>query len=864
MNTVITKPDFDEIEATLSSLEYDWKIREEGMQILVNNMGHTIYQRQSFDRVASFAKVLALQHSDLRSAIVKQASEVVQEAALLTKKYKNLKLYRFSDAFLKEQPFLKALGSANKVIAKHAASAIQALSLHHCIGFETLIQFYAMCKSNKIIAVRERLAEAILAFVKNVIYPPKVSAISLYSELDVCENLNSSGQMADDHTMIIEKPNNSNIVSKVGSFSRPRTSQREKGPMQKSAKVKVDTQADDEFRVKKLYPEDLNFFKEATETLIKDAAAPVRNIAKSIKSELEKLEAALNSIADDKDSDESRETAEEHEHRQRFVSHERPSFRSKSRPNSKTNTGSLNFIALNQQNSKGLFLIEQNKISKPTSERKEIPKPSMLLQEQPRTKTSQMIIDILSDHKVLAKEKVEEVDRILNSENRQTPNFTLEQYLELLKLTDTAKNVALKEMIIRLMTSTNITDYKVDLFETFVAKRLLRKVTLNSIINYLITQLGLMFLTEAFITHQSDEIAGLLDRTLSPDVLAYLYSANPQVIESVIGRITKNIALCTTNPDVGTKFESENFSIFEKLMTNEKTASICARFSYDTFFLEWLRRTSPSLHKFLQVDPQSNEKVTENRSAFQIEHPLESPMKNTRMEIEIPKVKDLMRKANLSTRKNILKSLIGHTAKLGSKDVSAAVRSKIIAKTLEILKCTAEAWESNDEETLSAAYTVTIELLSIPMDSSQMSDLFDNVMMLCRNHSAKSMELSACYLSQMYSKEPSSLRALTQQIQNESSPDKTVELLKLTARSFNRSVENHVSPQPLLQHIEEFVQYVRNALIIHPEVSIRKHAVNFLVQAFLFVGPEMADRFNTLFTPEQQMLISVYVKKAAV
>ena len=864
MNTVITKPDFEEIETTLGSLETDWKIREEGMLVLMKNMGHTIYQRQSFDRVASFAKVLALQHSDLRSAIVKQASEIVQEAAALTKKYKNLKLYRFSDAFLKEQPFLRALGSANKVIAKHAASALQALSFHHCIGFETLIQFYAACKSNKIISIRERMAEAILAFVKNVIYPPKTSAISLYSELDVCENLNSSGQLADDHAMIIEKPSNANTQSKVSSFSRPRTSQREKGLLPKSGKAKIDNQAEDELRVKKLYPEDLNFFKEASDFLFKDAAVSVRNMAKSIKSELEKLEAALDSIADDKDSEESRETAEEHEYRQRFVSHERPSFRSKSRPNSKTNIGGPQFNTLNPQNSKGLFLIEQNKLSKPTSERKEIPKPSLILQEQPRTRSSQTIIDVLSDHKMLAREKVEEVDRLLRSDQRQTPIFTLEQYLELLKLTESVKNVALKDLIVRLMTTTDISEFKVQLFETFVAKRLLRKVTLNSIINFIINQLGLTFLAEAFASHQSDEIAGLLDRTLSRDALAYLYSSTPQVIEAVVGRITKNIALCTTNSDLGNKFESENFSIFEKLMTNEHTAGICGRYPYDSFFLEWLRRMSPSLHKSLTLEPLSGEKGTENQSTFQIDHPLDTPVKSTKMEIETPRVYELMRKANLNTRKNILKSLIGHTAKLGSKDISPTVRSKIIAKTLDVLRSTADASESNDEETLSAAYSVSLELLSVPMDLGQTKELFENLMVLCKNHCPKFTDQSAFYLSQMFARVPSSLRALAQQVQNEGSPEKTVELLKLTTRSLRRLIESHVAPQPLLQTIEEFVQYVRNALIIHPEVSIRKHAVNFLVQAFLFVGPESAERFNSQFTLEQQMLISVYVKKASV
>jgi hypothetical protein len=463
MNTVITKPDFDELEAVLSSLDNDWKTREEAMQILLKNMGHATYQRQSFDRVASLAKALALQHSDLRSAIVKQASEVVQEAASLTRKYKNLKLYRFADAFLKEQPFLKALGSGNKVIAKHAASAIHSLSLHHCIGFESLIQFYALCKSNKIIAVRERLAEAILAFMKNVIYPPKAPAISLYSELDVCENLNSSGLLVEDHVKISEKPKRSMIMTKMSSFLRPRTSVRTKGQMSKTAKPKVDTQAEDEFRVKKLYPEDLNFFKEASDLLIKDSAAPVRNVAKSIKNELEKLQAALNAIIDDKDSCESRETAEDQEYRQRFVSHERSIFRSKARPDGKAITGSFSLNALNSPNTKELFAFKQKTISKPTSERDDISKPSPMLPEQPRASRTQLILETLLSQEVPIQEKTDEVNRLLTGDGSQSLEFTIEQHTVLVKLAEASEDAAMKDVIARLVALAGVNQCKVDL-----------------------------------------------------------------------------------------------------------------------------------------------------------------------------------------------------------------------------------------------------------------------------------------------------------------------------------------------------------------------------------------------------------------
>jgi hypothetical protein len=463
MNFETAKPDFDQIEATLSSLDNDWKVREEAMQILVGNMEHTIYQRQTFERVALNAKVLALQHSDLRSAIVKQASEVVQEAAALTRKYKNLKLYRFSDVFLKEPPFLKALGSANKVIAKHAASAIQALSAHHCVGFETLIQLCAIIKSNKIPAVRERMAEAVMAFMKNVIYPPKASAISLYSELDVCENFNESGQIGGGLSVIAEKPKFYTAMSKYNGLSRPKTAMKERGNVARTAKMRTDKYADDEFRVKKLHPNDLYFFKEVGETLIKDSAAQVRNIAKSIKSELEKLEIALNSIEDDKQSHESKETAEEQEYRQRFVGHDRSIFQSKTRPEIKIYGGGLNSTAANSQISKGFFALKQNRLAKAFSERKEIIKPPMLFPEKPLVKCSQLILEILSDHKMPSLSKVDEIKRILSAEHNMSPNFTLDQYLQLLKFSEGTSSIPLKDVIVRLMAMKGVNDYKADL-----------------------------------------------------------------------------------------------------------------------------------------------------------------------------------------------------------------------------------------------------------------------------------------------------------------------------------------------------------------------------------------------------------------
>jgi hypothetical protein len=855
MNTVTAKPDFGNIEFSLSALENDWKLREESLQTLLKNLANTAIQRQTFDFVQTIAKHIALQHSDLRSAIVKIASEVVQETASLTRKYKNLKLFRFSDCFLKEAPFIKALGSGNKVIAKHAQSALQALSQNHCIGFETLSQFVLCCRMNKIIAVRERVADTVLAFTKNVINPPKISGISLFSEHDVCENLNTSDHELDDQTTAFEKSSHLNALKK-GGLPRMRSFKRVNfgGKM---IKTKIENVTEEDQKIKKLTLDDLPFFKEAIDNFLRDASAPVRNTGKEIKKEFIRLEEALMTV-DDKDSGMSTETAEEQHYRQRFVSYERLDNGLKNQLQVRSS------ILLPSNQNKGSFFFDQAKPPRLPVEKKEIFRTSNGFIHKLKRPLAEEIIDVLGDSRMLAKEKAEEVTRLVSIENGRIPEFTLEQYMELVKFADTAKSIPFKDIIVKLLTSAEIEYFKEELFEKLTAKRLLRKVTLTTVINYIVNQLGVSFLVKEFAVHRSEEIAGLLDRNLSAEDLDSLAGSTPELIEQFIARITVNISFCGTNADIGAKFESENFALFEKILQCERCAVICAKFPFELYFLDWLRRISPSMYKTLLNLSHSIFSLSEAKSETQHDMQFESPFSVSKSNVEDIRINEFMYMPTVGAKKDILKSLTATLSKFNSNDIPSMSRYKIITKAIDLLKCTSEEAGANDKETLSAAMDMSVEILTVQLTECQITELFKAIGLIYRSHHQRFPDILFQYMALFVSKKPQFLQFMINQLASRTSLDETSEGLKLILGILRKLSDGAGSPSEQFLVMKELAEYVRTGPIAHQDGSLRKLSVEVIVQVYRLIGSSAASQLNQEFSHEQQILISMYMNKTSV
>ena len=175
------RANLEELARILSGLETDWKKREDTLLYFKTGLGDLDIQKAVFDKICSIGHELAVQHSDLRSAIVKQASEVIAESSELSTRYKNLNMYFFSEVFILDPLFIKALGSGNKVIAKYAQNSLVALFSKDCVSIKTLKKIYQVMKTNKIPAIRERAIQAIYTYMQNVLSPIKKSSLVLFN-----------------------------------------------------------------------------------------------------------------------------------------------------------------------------------------------------------------------------------------------------------------------------------------------------------------------------------------------------------------------------------------------------------------------------------------------------------------------------------------------------------------------------------------------------------------------------------------------------------------------------------------------------------------------------------------------------------
>lgn len=155
--------DWSAIEACLTQKSSDWKKREEDLQTLIHRLDAG--DSHAMDFVSRNSKSIALQLNDLRSALVKLASIVVEKAAAIAGSGSSgATIEKFAESFLRDANLIKALGSANKVINIHAATAFRSLFEHGQVTLAALEGFFTASKESKSISVRERAAEGLFTY----------------------------------------------------------------------------------------------------------------------------------------------------------------------------------------------------------------------------------------------------------------------------------------------------------------------------------------------------------------------------------------------------------------------------------------------------------------------------------------------------------------------------------------------------------------------------------------------------------------------------------------------------------------------------------------------------------------------------
>lgn len=803
MNQSTPKLNFEVINQDLSLPETDWKIREEHLQALLKRLPEVIANPTTLESFCDLARPLAQQFADLRSVIVKLASDIVQDFSSLTKRNNHPKVFAFTNELLRDSNFIKALGSGNKVIARHVHAALQSMIVRERLSFETLVEFFNNCSTSKIIAVRERVAEAVLGFIMaaNKARPGQGSPQS---------NVNGNGFKEKSETF-------EQIIAK----SRP----------QSSAKNALPITQDDRPKSK---VNQVDFYQKAAELFIKDAAANVRGTAKLIKAELICL-AQFDFSQSIKEVSRTKPTRADSRSisRRENVSIERTSSSYKQ---IKAKPMSAQVIPVETMVSEKPNVRPYRKnpgVSKPTSSRGIIESVSFLIDSALKT---------LNDSQSTIQDKVMEVSRILSHESKFIV-IELQQYIDFMRHLDTTKSPQLHEALSKLLTSVDIRMIQEDLFNKICSKRWIKRPNMTVVVNLVAQKMGFIHLLDAFIGHMFDDVVVLLDRNFSIEEFDLLVAENPDVVKPLIHRISENV--------IEGKCVSESLSLLEKLMQVKLVIEHCIKNELDQPLMDILEESNPSLFKFLMIKQgkplPSSKKSMKNEDKMSVQS-------------ETSKIHDLMSKANLVTRKNILRSIVGHVAKLGLPDVQNSTRTKIAAKTIEILNCLSENSESADEETILLAFDVLDKLVLVSLNVTQLNGLFDATSRIFDVHQSKFYTEQAERLLEFIYLEPRYLLSIV--LKAEKADIESLNLLTFIFRQLKTFPHKSEILAKTKSIIDDFLLSIRSFLICHSDIQIRKLTVGMLVQLYISLGPKKAAEISSTFAPEQQTLINVYMKKA--
>lgn len=154
----------EDIKAYINDRKANWKNRSNSLTTLIENLQTNGIETLKF--ITTQSEGIALQISDLRTAIVNKASQLVQETSKTAVKL-DFNLEQFSETFLKDKHFIKAMGSGNKVINIHALNAFKALFEEGHVSFESLESLYLTQRGNKNKSVRQKVALGFIIYIAN-------------------------------------------------------------------------------------------------------------------------------------------------------------------------------------------------------------------------------------------------------------------------------------------------------------------------------------------------------------------------------------------------------------------------------------------------------------------------------------------------------------------------------------------------------------------------------------------------------------------------------------------------------------------------------------------------------------------------
>lgn len=798
---MIEQVDWVQIEVCLTQKTSDWKKREEDLQLLIDRLDRNDGHAMEF--VIRNSKIMALQLNDLRSALVKLASMAIEKAASNAAESKMGVLEKFTDSFLKDANLVKALGSANKVINIHAGTAFRALFETSQVTLATLEAFYNANKDNKNISLRERIAEAF------------------------CVYISSIGKAKD----------------------------------------------------KRIKTEGVSFLKKALEGLCKDASGNVRTSAKKAKAILDKVEDAITVGG--------------------FVtcSMEEESFEAKTMSRSRELHKSKNNLNLSYEKSKTMP-IPRREHSKGMEIENDDTLPSKFNDisaakkdiKKLKTKT-ESIIDILENPKKQIKEKVDQIAKQNLEEFYNTCDS--DDYKKLLGQFQTAKNFEIKKLIVKLIEGVKISKFMGTMLSYTEKERLDKKLNYSFFIARLMQEELIEFI-EFFLVRNNSFALKLLQKRFDVEEFENIIADNNDLVQSLLTIVSQNITDGTSE-----NYIKLNVCILESIYQSSQVVTQHKHFTFTDAFFYRLNDLNPDLHKFLQnhkrklgekvvFKPNNNNeqqvnvinrppvsfhrenKVPYTKNDEKMINPIPAPIKPAPIQnMEEPhelhesadsRLELLMTKANSQTKKTVIKSILAHLKQLqGTNEKFSA--DKIFNKTLEILKCTFES-DDLDDEIVNLGCKLAEEIHRMfEKDKSKCMSIYDIVFDVIRLHPAFKDKVLEFVIASSLRNQFYAHIIMCVDSKDISTVIDGIRILINMLKVGKESLYYPMFHKEVAGLISDTTKIMRE-LFVHPEVGVRKNVVHFIVQCYFFADNNVFLKMLNEFSPEQQKLVEIYIKKS--
>lgn len=486
--------DHQSIKNTLANLEADWKLREEYLNQILKGLSTDSEQKYFFEFISSIPDCIAVQFSDLRSGIVNLASQVTTNFAKLSGKYPEELSTRFSDQFLQEVAFFKALGCGNKVIAKHAHNAIHSLTTNNCLTLETLKKLFNSQKNNKIISIRENVAETFSLFISSMTNPLKKPISSMFY---IQGGHDSSGFVGSD-TLIDQNLNKNKEINDQSDANM------DQNKPNSSKKVEM---GDDIYLVtQKIKEENFDLLKNACEMFLKDSSPNVRNSGKEIKVNLSKIQELFLSGQETNVSQFSNDQLDEMELCDKFA--ESASTKMIIETNFGADQASKNQPFHSKQSLSKIISIEDK------------------------------IMKVLQNDTKMAKDQHEELEKIILSTNLLLC-FSFEQYCQVMNNFHAAKNISLKTTLTRILTKSDLANFQFEILDLILREKLNKRNNYNQVCKYIFDKVSFEVALSMFIVKPYEDLVVLLNKYYCPKKFNKILQKNeiePQEIVRAIQR----------------------------------------------------------------------------------------------------------------------------------------------------------------------------------------------------------------------------------------------------------------------------------------------------------------------------------------